>query len=211
MSYISHAVAGLIGTAIGGAAGFFISKRYWEKKCNEEIIAYKKYMNDKYGTTKPNCTVTNTPEEKTTDISTEEVKEEPAHKDQRVVMGAASEESDPEEKVDYMAYSKRPIMEKEERVVYDKHTEPYLISIEDVGTLPDYEEDTLLYYVPDDILTSEMDEIIEDPAQLVGDALTKFGFKTNNKEKDVWVRCPRPAIMTEFHVVKVYYPFNAID
>ena len=80
----------------------------------------------------------------------------------------------------------------EEDEVYDeivdhqktKNMKPKIISVEAVGDLPPrIDMQTLLYYQDNDILTTEEDEEIDNIEFLIGDSLTKYGFKDNDEDR----------------------------
>lgn len=62
--------------------------------------------------------------------------------------------------------------------------EPYVISPEEYGELDGYNIVSWMYY-EDGVLTNEMDEIVEDPELVIGNALDHFGDYT---EDAVYVR-----------------------
>lgn len=69
---------------------------------------------------------------------------------------------------------------------------------------PDYEHHdkvTLYYYVEDETLTTEDNEIIDDPVAYVGDAITKYGFNTND-EQAIYVR--NVSRGTDYEIAKVF-------
>jgi hypothetical protein len=77
---------------------------------------------------------------------------------------------------------------------------PKLISAEEFSENNLMDKETLYFYFGDGVLTTADDEIVDDPENLVGDALTKYGFNTND-EKVIYVRNVR--IDTDFEIQKV--------
>lgn len=69
-----------------------------------------------------------------------------------------------------------------------KAKQPKLIRMEDFGELNYLDSKTLYYYVADDILATEEGEVLDNQEAITGNCLTKFGFKTNPKERTIYVR-----------------------
>lgn len=70
-------------------------------------------------------------------------------------------------------------------------TEPYIISEEefsDPNVFGEFEQNTLIYYEEDDVLTTDRDEVITNVDELIGsEALNNFGHLSGNKDT-VFVR-----------------------
>lgn len=65
----------------------------------------------------------------------------------------------------------------------NKNKPPKIISEEAVADLPSYIDNELLYfYTEDGVLVNEEEEEL-DPSMFIGDALTKYGFESNDEEK----------------------------
>jgi len=111
--------------------------------------------------------------------------------------------------VDYTSYYENKVANEYPREEYEKASEeaayeaerlnedyhanrnkpPKIVSREEFYS-PEYEhhdKSTLYYYTEDEVLATEVDEVIEDPSTLIGDALDKFGFR-NNGEEVIYVR-----------------------
>lgn len=86
---------------------------------------------------------------------------------------------------------------------------PKLIKYEDYGEDHTLTQATLLYFVDNDILTTEDEEEIDDPAQLVGNCLDKFGFKTNDDEKTIFVRNSKLGF--DYEIIKVFESYSPKD
>lgn len=88
----------------------------------------------------------------------------------------------------------------------DLHTDPYVISEDEAGNIPDeYESETLFYYVPNDALVDEYDDEIDEPGKLVGQTLETSGFK-ENKDRHLYVRNPRLSVI--YDVQKVFHEWE---
>ena len=62
-----------------------------------------------------------------------------------------------------------------------------------------YDEEQLLYFIPDDILTDDIGNRV-DERELIGNKLRQFNWFANNQE-DIWVR--NNPLSTDYHVVKI--------
>jgi hypothetical protein len=73
-----------------------------------------------------------------------------------------------------------------------------------------YEEEELLWFIPDQVLTDAMGNLV-DVEELVGDKLKKFGWFQNGQE-DIWVR--NNPLSRDYHVRKIdedyeeYFPYK---
>ena len=91
----------------------------------------------------------------------------------------------------------------------NRNDKPKLIKYEDYGEDGTLEQATLLYYVDNDILVTEDEEEIPDPAQLVGDCLDKFDFRNNDDEKTIFVRNSKLGF--DYEITKVYDSYTPRD
>jgi hypothetical protein len=85
---------------------------------------------------------------------------------------------------------------------YDKESnkKPKLIKGEEYGEIFTYTQNTLYFYRDDGVLATDDDEIIEDPEEILGDALDKYGFR-DNTEPAIYVRNYK--LETDFEVLKM--------
>lgn len=81
-----------------------------------------------------------------------------------------------------------------------KYKKPRLIKEEEFGELAGIEKQTLKYWTYDDTLTTEENEELKDQEFYVGDCLTKYGFKDNDEEREIFVRNGR--LGTDYNIVK---------
>lgn len=109
--------------------------------------------------------------------------------------------------VDYTSYYENKVANEYPREEYEKASEeaayeaerlneeyhsgkkPKIISREEFYS-PEYEhhdKTTLYFYKEDGVLSTEANEVIQDPPRLIGDALDKFGFR-ENEEEVIYVR-----------------------
>lgn len=200
--------------ASGAVSGILVTKGYFEKRANEDIESVKKSLR----------TMVHLPIRSNREDEPEED-------------SSAKKPADPrkaEVVVDYSGYSKvvreyngdddddpaesespsDDLPEDVENYLDGKkdsetpRREPRLIKYEDFGELPYYDKITLLYYMDDEVLTTEDDEIIPNPEELLGDALTKFGFNKND-ERVIFVRNERRN--TDYEVDKVFAAYAKED
>ena len=88
----------------------------------------------------------------------------------------------------------------------NKDRAPRIISAEAAeGLGPEWDHQTLLFYMYNDALTTEDDNLVEIPNDLVGDCLLKYGF-TDNDEMVIYVQ--NFALTTVYEVQKVMAAFN---
>lgn len=79
--------------------------------------------------------------------------------------------------------------EEEAKAIYDDHQEnkdrdPKIISVDDIGDVPGYYEEAVLYYYQYDDTVTDADNVeIDEPGYLLGDCLSKYGFKDNEEER----------------------------
>ena len=110
-------------------------------------------------------------------------------------------EDDEEESDEDTEYVEVPNEDKEIK----KYKKPRLIKEEEFGELSGYDKDWLKYYAEDDILCDENNEVLDEEYYL-GDAMTKFGFKDNPDESEIFVR--NSNLGMDFNVCKVLGSFN---
>lgn len=91
----------------------------------------------------------------------------------------------------------------------DRSDKPKLIKYEDYGEDSTLTQATLLYFVDNDILTTEDEEEVDDPTALVGNCLDKFGFKTNDDEKTIFVRNSKLGF--DYEIIKVFESYSPRD
>lgn len=196
--------------ASGTVSGVLITKGYFEKRTNEEVESVKKSLRTMIHLPRPEK------EEKTendisvkrpTDPRKAEVVVDYSGYSKVVKEYTADEDDDPAE-------SESPsddIPEDVENYLDGKRDsetprrEPRLIKYEDFGELPYYDKITLLYYMDDEVVTTEDDEIIPNPEELLGDALTKFGFNKND-ERVIFVRNEKRN--TDYEIDKVFAAYS---
>ena len=196
--------------ASGAVSGVLITKGYFEKRTNEEVESVKKSLRTMIHLPRPEK------EEKTendisvkrpTDPRKAEVVVDYSGYSKVVKEYTADEDDDPAE-------SESPsddIPEDVENYLDGKRDsetprrEPRLIKYEDFGELPYYDKITLLYYMDDEVVTTEDDEIIPNPEELLGDALTKFGFNKND-ERVIFVRNEKRN--TDYEIDKVFAAYS---
>lgn len=71
-----------------------------------------------------------------------------------------------------------------------------------------YDKCDLYYYVHDDTLATEEEEMIDDVERVVGDALDKYGFREND-EDEIYVR--NFSEMTDYRITKMFSSFSGLE
>ena len=87
-----------------------------------------------------------------------------------------------------------------EEVIETPVGEIYEISAAKFGSVIGYETNELMYYQNDGVVTDENDEIVENPAALIGNTLEESGFVDDGRTS-MYVRNDR--ISTDFEIYKV--------
>ena len=78
---------------------------------------------------------------------------------------------------------------------------PKLIPMDEFGEDMTYQSEELLFYQDNNVITDENDMVVEDPENLIGTALTKYGFEDND-ESDIFVI--NDNLRSYYHVHKVF-------
>lgn len=76
-----------------------------------------------------------------------------------------------------------------------------IISVDDYGSIPGYDYKELYYYKGDGIVVDDSEDIIDNPELLIGNALTKYGFATNDEER-IYVR--NDDFACDYEIVKLF-------
>lgn len=71
-----------------------------------------------------------------------------------------------------------------------------------------YDKEDLYYYVYDDTLATEDEEIVADADYLIGDALDKYGFRTSD-EDEIYVR--NFSMTTDYRITKMFASYSGKD
>lgn len=207
------------GTLVGGIAGIFGSKKYFEKKAkktiDERCLELEEYYehNDEFKRVKLNDELkevtTNTGRENGILPTNERdqlrnSKYEKIRTDYKGIY--KSQYVDPAEKEhpedDSDADSERAFDEHQQ----NKKRPPRIISFQTLGELGnEWEEKTLMYYIENDVLTTEEDVPIEDRELLVGDCLDKYGF-VNSDEEIIYVQ--NFTLNTVYEVQKIFSEYE---
>lgn len=88
----------------------------------------------------------------------------------------------------------------------DRGREPRIISFDKMGELDNsYDNQVLYFYMYDDTVVDEDDNVIDEPHLLLGDCLEKYGF-VDNDEKMIFVQNFR--LRTVYEVEKVWKSFE---
>lgn len=179
MNKLGTVIAFLAGTAIGGMAAWRVANERYAKISEEDILSVKEAfrnreqkLKDEIEELKSKLEVTECLEEEekvpSTILSTNE------HQDKGDI-------NEYVRMVNRTKYAHTSVPQKEDHSV----EAPYVISPEEFGEMDGYTQISLIYFEDDDILSDENGVIIDDPEEIVGDALNHFG---DYEEDSVFVR-----------------------
>lgn len=178
MNKLGTVIAFLAGTAIGGMAAWCVANERYAKISEEDILSVKEAfrnreqkLKDEIEELKSKLEVTECSEEEkvpSTILSTNE------HQDKGDI-------NEYVRMVNRTKYAHTSVPQKEDHSV----EAPYVISPEEFGEMDGYTQISLTYFEDDDILSDENGVIIDDPEEIVGDALNHFG---DYEEDSVFVR-----------------------
>lgn len=178
MNKLGTVIAFLAGTVIGGMAAWRVANERYAKISEEDILSVKEAfrnreqkLKDEIEELKSKLEVTECSEEEkvpSTILSTNE------HQDKGDI-------NEYVRMVNRTKYAHTSVPQKEDHSV----EAPYVISPEEFGEMDGYTQISLTYFEDDDILSDENGVIIDDPEEIVGDALNHFG---DYEEDSVFVR-----------------------
>lgn len=181
MSKIGTVLAFFAGVAIGGFATFTVLKKRYDDAMEEDILSIKEAFHKREKQLMDE--ITNLKENQHAEDS-----DEPTEKSARQTVVASNGHQEKGDINDYArmvqnirtGYSKTSVPQPVEHEVEP----PYVISPDEFGELDGYTQISLTYF-DDGILSDENGVIIDDPEEIVGDALNHFG---EYEEDSVFVR-----------------------
>lgn len=201
MNKLGTVIAFLAGTAIGGMAAWRVANERYAKISEEDILSVKEAfrnreqkLKDEIEELKSKLEVTECLEEEekvpSTILSTNE------HQDKGDI-------NEYVRMVNRTKYAHTSVPQKEDHSV----EAPYVISPEEFGEMDGYTQISLTYFEDDDILSDENGVIIDDPEEIVGDALNHFG---DYEEDSVFVRSdPKRCDYEIFKDLRSYAEFRS--
>lgn len=163
MGKTSSLIAFMLGMAVGSAATWQILKNRYARQAEEEIASVKAFYQSKQEsrTQEPN----DTPQEAA---------------DRALHKPSVAEYAKLLRQRGYTNYSDgSEAEEKPEQEEERPADEPYVISPDDFGDQSDYDKISLVYFA-DGVLADEDNDPLDDPEEIVGDALEHFGEYDNN-------------------------------
>lgn len=210
------------GGFLGGLIGYLTTKSAYEKANERDIEDYKRYFQEKIDELEAKLKEARTnetmaklridpekPVETLEEVKKEEneelrAKDQSEPRDYHSYFGnIEDEEVGPEDDIaeDDDAESVDEDFRAGERASLDmKLGNIKLIRADEFGDDCRFEPKTLFYYAGDDVLATEEDEEITDISRTVGNALDKYGFRTNG-ERVIYVR--NPNFSTDYEIQKV--------
>ena len=157
----------VLGAAAGSAAAIFALKKRYESIANDEIESVRSVYAQKLANKNKEL-------KEQVDISKEDSShEEPDDEDRERLEGLMKH-------LDYSTFSdteheKKDGSVKKETKVNQDPEEPYVITVDEYGEFADYGQVVLKFY-SDGVLTDDMNDILEDPDDIVGyESLNHFG------------------------------------
>lgn len=212
------ALSFVAGLAVGGAVGYYVTKRTMYAKMDaiieEEVSSVKKALAKKPVRDKDYVSPTEfyDYQEKTAEYSSEDTPEE--NTDAHAAVHTNIFQSESIRKAGEIDEVNKSIFEREQearmRKLMDKRTNsdrvPYVITEEEFRTdTPDYERLVLTYYTDDEVLTDDADEDIPQIHTVIGpDAVSNFGVGTEDPSY-VYVRSDHEEKCFEIHRVEGSY------
>lgn len=189
----------LLGILMGGGIGAGITYVIMKKKVDEEIeLAREEYKNyyEKKDIEETDAMATH--KKKVPDKPVPNKEEIRKYTD---LVEEYGPEDDPGEEATVVADNIQNHLEK-------SNPKPKIIRVESFGELPEYECETLRFYVEDRTLVHEDETIVDDPDFLLGDALDRYGWADNDEEnEDLYVRNYK--LQRDYEVTKVYDEYPA--
>ena len=179
MNKLGTVIAFLAGTAIGGMAAWRVANERYAKISEEDILSVKEAFRNREQKLKDEI------EELKSKLEVTECLEEEEKVPSTIL--STNENQDKGDINEYVRmvnrtkYAHTSVPQKEDHSV----EAPYVISPEEFGEMDGYTQISLTYFEDDDILSDENGVIIDDPEEIVGDALNHFG---DYEEDSVFVR-----------------------
>lgn len=172
MNKLGGVIAFLAGTAIGGAVAWRVASERYAKISEEDILSVKEAFRNREQKLK------NELEEKEHTVEEEKITPTILSTNEHQDKGDINEYV---RMVNRTKYAHTSVPPKEDHSI----EAPYVISPEEFGEMDGYTQISLTYFEDDDILSDENGVVIDDPEEIVGDALNHFG---DYEEDSVFVR-----------------------
>lgn len=200
---MKHLIFGiLIGGAIGAGITYYICKKNFDKKIEEERAKiraeYKEYYERKQEE-EDTAKASHKPAVPDKPVETaEEYAEKKQYKNLAGLYDRAELEHPSEDDLVEMTENE----EKLHDALSKAHDKVKIIQVESFGEIQSYECESLTYYVYDKTLCHENGDIVDDVEYLIEDALDRYGWADNDEDTDaLYVRNYK--IQKDFEIVKV--------
>lgn len=200
---MKHLIFGiLIGGAIGAGITYYICKKNFDKKIEEERAKiraeYKEYYERKQEE-EDTAKASHKPAVPDKPVETaKECAEKKQYKNLAGLYDRAELEHPSEDDLVEMTENE----EKLHDALSKAHDKVKIIQVESFGEIQSYECESLTYYVYDKTLCHENGDIVDDVEYLVEDALDRYGWADNDEDTDaLYVRNYK--IQKDFEIVKV--------
>lgn len=196
-----------LGVGVGGTLAYFITKEHFEQIAIEEIDEMRDYYREKVEEVEG---VKDEGRKIVPESSYKKPLKDVADKSkytQYSDMYKSENDDRPEESPGDEERPDEHYYDQQEK--YEQPDKPYIISREDYDdTNFHYDKEELGYYVKDDTLCDENEEIISDPDYTVGgDSLTKFGEESEDPDI-VYVR--NELISTDFKIIRMNESYREV-
>lgn len=181
MSDFKSVIAFIAGTGLGGAGAWFLLKKIYERRFDEELISVKESFHIR---------------KEQLDEEIEKLKKESEPEKEKTEKNDISDNSEKKpENTSKGKYVKYITDKNVDNDISNVKNIPYTISPDDFGE-KGYAETTLTYYL-DGILADDTGYIIDDVEGMIGDALSHFG----EYEKDA-IHCRNDAKRCDYEILK---------
>ena len=179
MNKLGTVIAFLAGTAIGGMVAWRVASERYAKISEEDILSVKEAFRNREQKLKNELEeLKMSLEEKEHTVEEEKVTPTILSTNEHQDKGDINEYV---RMVNRIKYAHTSVPPKEDHSI----EAPYVISPEEFGEMDGYTQISLTYFEDDDILSDENGVVIDDPEEIVGDALNHFG---DYEEDSVFVR-----------------------
>lgn len=216
---VMKAIIFFAGSALGGILGAFCSKKYYQKKyqkeADEKVASMQRYVdkvkksyrdglyNESLGYTVPKEPEKEKNEENVTAQSSEDyhaISEKYIRKKvyEKVEEKLAESEHPTDEELEEI-YQESEALRQQER--NEAKGSPFIISEQEDAVDAYSSRESIYYYIQDDIMVDENEELIPDYHMLIGDTLQESGFDVNDIE-DIYVKNPSVGVI--FEVSKIF-------
>lgn len=200
---MKHLIFGiLIGGAIGAGITYYICKKNFDKKIEEERAKIRAEYKEYYERKQEEEDTAKASHKPAVPDKPVETVEEHAEKQQYKNLAGLYDRAELEHPTEDDLVEMTENEEKLHDALSKAHDKVKIIQVESFGEIQSYECESLTYYVYDKTLCHENGDIVDDVEYLVEDALDRYGWADNDEDTDaLYVRNYK--IQKDFEIVKV--------